>query len=116
MTRTAKQQRLPAALQHKVEPFAAVFPPRVQSIVKKPACGRVVPRLRLRGQAVEAGIERDRDHARARVAVRVGIGPDLADGRIFDARFLPQLAAGGGLDRLLRLDEAAGQRQVPMKG
>ena len=105
-----KAQRLPTALQHKVEPFAAVFPPRGAVDREKAGLGRVVPRLRLRGQAVEAGIERDRDHARARVAVRVGIGPDLADGRVFDARFLPQLAAGGGLDRLLRLDKAAGQR------
>ena len=93
-----KAQRLAAALQHKVEPFAAVFPPRGAVDREKAGLGRVVPRLRLRGQAVEAGIERDRDHARARVAVRVGIGPRSGGRAHFRCPF-PPTARGGRRSR-----------------
>lgn len=62
------------------------------------------------GNALGPGDEHRRDRVQARVAVRSGVGPELADELDRKGRLLAGLPDGGRLERLAVVDEAAGQR------
>jgi len=62
------------------------------------------------GNALGPGDEHRRDRVLARVPVRIGVGPELADELDRKRRLLAGFPDGGRFERLAVVDETAGQR------
>lgn len=62
------------------------------------------------------GVVGDADDALAGVAVDGAEGVELLEEEVFEAGFFFQLAAGGGVERFLDTDEAAGEGPVVFEG
>ena len=62
------------------------------------------------GNALGPGDEHRRDRMQARVPVRIGVGPELADQLDRKRRLLAGFPDGGRFERLAVIDETAGQR------
>ena len=61
------------------------------------------------GNALGTGDEHRRDRVQARVPVRSGVGPELADELDRKGRFFAGFPDGGRFERLAVVDEAAGE-------